>query len=79
MTEHTICQKLLTMTIGEFLQVLNIIENKFGHLEDDWFASEHIRKLPIFYFRFWNPSSSGIDAFSERWSDKQAFLCLRFV
>ena len=52
MTEHTICQKLLTMTIGEFLQVLNIIESKFGHLEDDWFASEHIRKLPIFYFRF---------------------------
>ena len=54
--------------------LLNIIESKFGHLEVDWFASEHNRKLPIFYSRFWNPSSSEIDDFSERWSDKQGLL-----
>jgi len=54
--------------------LLNITESKFGLLEVDWFASEHNRKLPIFFSWFWNPSSSGIDAFSERWSDKQGLF-----
>ena len=35
--------------------------------EIDWFASQHNAKLPLFFSRFWNPKSSGVDAYTEFW------------
>jgi hypothetical protein len=48
-------------------KLLFMIKNRFGHLSVDWFASEHNAKLVKFYSRFWSPSSSGVDAFTENW------------
>ncbi|XP_060565226.1 uncharacterized protein LOC132724391, partial [Ruditapes philippinarum] len=48
-------------------KLLFMIKTRFGHLSVDWFASEHNAKLVKFYSRFWSPSSSGVDAFTENW------------
>lgn len=40
----------------------------WGPFEMDWFASWYNAKVPMFYSRYWNPGSTGIDAFSADWS-----------
>ncbi|XP_052804489.1 uncharacterized protein LOC128234345 [Mya arenaria] len=50
--------------------IVDMVQNKWGNLEVDWFASDFNAKLPCFYTRFWNKGSSGIDAFTENWSGK---------
>lgn len=50
--------------------ILSQIQSKFGHLQVDWFASNYNAKLRKFYSRFWNPSCSGVDAFSEFWGNQ---------
>ena len=52
---------------GISVELFQLLQNRFGQLQIDWFASEHNAKLPRFYSRFWNPSSTGIDAFTESW------------
>ena len=42
---------------GISFETMGMIINRFGSLQVDWFASEHNAKLPVFYSRFWNPSS----------------------
>lgn len=54
---------------GISFAILGMIQNRFGALEIDWFASNYNKKLPIFYSRFWNPSCAGIDAFAEFWGN----------
>ena len=51
-------------------QILKLLQQKWGLLEVDWFASHHNAKLPLFYSRFWNPESAGVDAFTEYWGGK---------
>lgn len=34
------------------------------------FASAHNAKLPVFYSRFWNDRSAGVDAFTADWCGK---------
>ena len=51
-------------------EIFNLIQEKFGALQTDWFASEYNAKLKRFYSRFWNPSCTGVDAFSENWGNE---------
>ncbi|XP_068203660.1 uncharacterized protein [Palaemon carinicauda] len=52
---------------GISVELFQLLQSRFGQLQIDWFASEHNAKLPRFYSRFWNQSSTGIDAFTESW------------
>lgn len=47
--------------------VFRHLNSIWGNSEVDWFASWHNKKLEIFYSRYWNPGSSGVDAFSFHW------------
>ncbi|CAG2222178.1 unnamed protein product [Mytilus edulis] len=51
--------------ISEF--VFQIVESLWGPHEVDWFASDDNFKLHVFYSRFWNVNSSGVDAFTVDW------------
>ena len=33
---------------------MEVLHNRWGHLEVDWFAPANNAKLPIFYSRYWN-------------------------
>ncbi|CAC5408504.1 unnamed protein product [Mytilus coruscus] len=52
-------------SISEF--VFQIVESLWGPHEVDWFASDDNFILIVFYSRFWNVNSSGVDAFSVDW------------
>lgn len=43
------------------------LDSLWGPHEIDWFASDHNYKLPVFYSRYWNVYSMGIDAFTVDW------------
>ena len=43
------------------------LEQLWGPHDIDWFASDYNSKLSIFYSKFWNMYSSGIDAFTADW------------
>ena len=45
-----------------------MLQNRWGKLKVDVFASEHSAKLPKFYSRFWCPNSVGVYAFTQDWS-----------
>jgi hypothetical protein len=51
------------------LKLLIYCKKRFGIFEIDWFASEDNAKVVRFYSRFWNPSSTGVDAFTEFWGN----------
>ena len=55
---------------GNSFGLFNGLQNRFGIFEVDWFAPEYNAKVSVFYCRFWNPTSSGIDAFTEKWTKK---------
>ncbi|CAG2198047.1 unnamed protein product [Mytilus edulis] len=44
--------------------ICRLIESLWGPHEVDWFILIHVFKLLVFYSRFWNENSSGIDAFT---------------
>ena len=46
-----------------------VFDRLWGPHHIDWFASSHKAKLDKFYYRFWNPGSNGVDAFTENWSE----------
>ena len=50
--------------------LLDMIQQRYWPLQVDWFASNYNAKLPKFYSRFWNPSSSGVDAFAAFWGNE---------
>ena len=45
----------------------------------DWFASQQNDKLPLFFFRVWNPKSAGVDAFIEFCVDNLVYLYLQLI
>ncbi|CAC5413931.1 unnamed protein product [Mytilus coruscus] len=49
------------------VHILNIWIPCWGPHEIDWFASDHNHRLPVFYSRYWNVHSMGIDAFTVNW------------
>ena len=44
--------------------VFNMTDLLWGPHEVDWFPRDHNCKLTVFYSRYWNVSSIGIDAFT---------------
>lgn len=52
---------------GISFELLNLIQDKWGTLEIDYFASKHNAKLPVFFSRFWCENTAGIDAFTYNW------------
>ena len=43
---------------------------RWGKLDVDWSASSYYNaKLPVFFSRFWNEGSTGVDAFTENWGE----------
>ena len=55
---------------GISFDLFNILQSRFGYFDIDWFASEYNAKVQKFYSRYWNPSSSGVDAFTEYWGNQ---------
>lgn len=47
--------------------IFDQLSSLWGPFEVDWFASWHNHKVPTFYSRYWNPGSTGTDAFSFHW------------
>jgi hypothetical protein len=43
------------------------MEFNWGPHEEDWFASDHNFKHKVFYSRYWNMYSTGIDTFTVDW------------
>ena len=50
------------------LHVFLFLDSLWCPHEIDWFASDHNHKLPVFYSRYWNIKSMGIDAFTINWN-----------
>lgn len=47
--------------------VFQYLDSIWGPHEIDWFANDYNHKLPIFYSKYWNVDSMGIDAFTIDW------------
>ena len=54
---------MITMT-GVYQSTFIRLYNLIGV---DWFASDHNFKLKVFYSRYWNMYSTGIDTFTVDW------------
>ena len=54
-------------------ELFQSLQNRWGKMEVDWFASSHNAKLPHFYSRFWE-GSAGADAFTENWGKVFGFF-----
>ncbi|CAG2214782.1 unnamed protein product [Mytilus edulis] len=52
---------------GVAVHVFEYLDSLWGPHEIDWFASDHNHRLPVFYSRYWNVHSMGIDAFTVNW------------
>ena len=47
-------------------ELLYLLQDRWGKLDVDWSASSYYNaKLPVFFSRFWNEGSKGVDAFTE--------------
>ena len=53
-----------------------LLEAKWGPHTLDCFASFYNAKTPRFYSRFWNPGTSGVDAFFQPWEGQNCLLVL---
>ena len=61
--------------IGEFHK--NCLTQKkllWGPLSVDCFACYYNAKLSRYFSRFWNPGTSGVDAFAQDWSKENCLL-----
>ena len=55
---------------GISFELLCLLQNRWGKLDVDWSASSYYNaKLPVFFSRFWNEGSTGMDAFTENWGE----------
>ena len=49
-------------------ELLYLFQDRWGKV--DWSASSYYNaKLPVFFSRFWNEGSTGVDAFTENWGE----------
>ena len=47
-----------------------MLQDRWGKLDVGWSASSYYNaKLPVFFSRFWNEGSTGMDAFTENWGE----------
>jgi hypothetical protein len=59
---------------GVSKEIVDIVTEKWGQLEIDWFASSYNAKLPRYFSRFWNETCIGVDAFTENWGAYYGFF-----
>ena len=52
----------------------HILTKLWGPFSVDCFACHYNTKLPRFFSRFWNPGTSGVDAFAQNWSGENCLL-----
>ena len=52
----------------------NLINSRFGHFTVDRFSSDTNNKLPIFNSRYYDPGTSGVNAFTMDWSHHNNWL-----
>ena len=50
-------------------QLFETVDSRWGPHDVDWFASDDNYKVPVFWSRFWNVRSSGVDAFTVSWHE----------
>ncbi len=55
-------------------QLFKVISESWGPFTVDCFATFYNTKLPRFFSRFWNPGSSGTDAFAQNWSEENCLM-----
>ena len=55
--------------------VFNAVEKLWGPHSCDRFACSYNAKVPLFNSRFYQPGSSGVNAFSQDWSLHNNWLC----
>ena len=58
----------------EFFQQL---DGLWGPYTVDCFASHYNKKVPKYFLRFWNPATSGVDAFFQDWRGENCLLVPR--
>ena len=51
-------------------QILQVMNELWGPLIVDCFASYYNANLPRFFSRFWNPGTADVDAFAQNWSNE---------
>ncbi|XP_033761087.1 uncharacterized protein LOC117342901 [Pecten maximus] len=52
---------------GVSSDIFQFLDSLWGPHEIDWFASDNNNKLPVYFSRYWNVGSSGMDAFTADW------------
>ena len=56
-------------------ELLYLLQERWGKLDVDWSASSYYNaKLHVFFSRFWNEGSTGVDAFTENWRGVFAYF-----
>lgn len=60
--------------LGIDFSVYDFVCDKYGCHEIDAFATHYDTKCQAFYSKFWCPGTSGIDAFSFKWSNSNMWL-----
>ena len=55
-------------------ELFHTFNDLWGPYNIDCFACYYNTKLPRFFSRFWNPDTSGMDAFSQNWSGENCLL-----
>lgn len=59
---------------GVSMAIFGQLERLWGPYEADWFASHYNAKHKMFFSKFWNPGSSGMDAFTFDWGGKNGWF-----
>ena len=54
--------------------VFNDLDSLWGRHTEDCFATYYNRKIARYFFRFWNPETSGIDVFMQSWEVEICWL-----
>ena len=55
-------------------ELFHTLNDLWGPYSIDCFACYYNTKLPRVFSRFWNPDTSGVDAFSQNWSGENCLL-----
>lgn len=55
-------------------EIFQPLDNRWGPRAVDCFATFYNYKVPRFFSRFWNPGSSGVDAFFQAWQGENCWV-----
>ena len=55
-------------------EIFHLLDSRWGPHTVDGFATFYNFKVPRFFSRFWNPGSSGVDAFFQTWQGENGWV-----